>query len=645
MTADRTDGRPKVPPALRTLLRSASGRAGLLGIALLVALAVFGPIIWQEQANTVNTAIAGAGPSGAHPFGTDALGRDLLARTFSATRLSLELAAVAALIAVVGGTLVGLVAASMGRARQIGARGIDAMLGLPDILIAIYLVTILGAGAMLAAVAVGISGIPFFARVTLSLSASITARDYVSAAQALGVPTRTVLRRHVLPNIAETLIVSTVAGLTTALIAVSSLSFLGLGVQPPSYDWGALLTQGIQTIYETPVAALAPAAMIALTGVVLGLFSDAVAEALNPRLWTELKEARKLRFGGRRLHRIVARARGAASPAERPAEALVSVRGLTVSFPARGGGEVAAVAGVDLAIAAGEIVGVVGESGSGKSLTAQAIGLLIPHPGRVAADELRFAGHDMLDPSGRPDRVYKGALSYVFQDPSASLNPALRLERQMAEAMPPTARGRRRDAAVSALREVEIAAPERRVRQYPHELSGGMRQRVMIAMGLLGRPRLIVADEPTTALDVTIQAQVLHLLAELNRTHGTAILLISHSLGVIAQISHRVVVMYAGRVVEEGSVADVLQAPAHPYSRALIAAVPTLTTDTGAPLTTIDGAPPAPGEITVGCPFAPRCPLAIARCREEMPPLEEHATGHRAACWVTAGRSEAEAAA
>jgi peptide/nickel transport system permease protein len=649
-------------PFVRVLLSSPQGRIGTAGLAVLVLLAVVAPPIWEHTAAATNLPLAGAGPSSAHPFGTDGLGRDLMARTFAATRLSLELAVLAAAISATGGTALGLLVASAGRARGVGARVVDALLGIPDLLIAIYVVAIFGAGATLAAVAVGIAGIPFFARVTLTLASSVAGREHVLAARALGVSRTRVLFRHVLPSVAETLVVSAATGVTYALIAVSSLSFLGLGVQAPDYDWGALLTQGIQTLYVTPVAALAPGAMIALTGLLLGLFADALAQALNPRLWTAAGGATGTRLAGRGLASLRGRARAresvapaartAAAPAaaDPAADALVSVRGLTISFPGRDGRPVAAVAGVDLDVARGEIVGVVGESGSGKSLTALALGRLEPHPARLEAERLRVAGADVLGLSAAAaDRHYRDTLAYVFQDPSSSLNPALRVERQLTEALPAGGRRGQREAAVAGLREVGISAPEHRVRQYPHELSGGMRQRVMIAMGLLARPQLIVADEPTTALDVTVQAQVIALLRDLNRTHGTAVLLISHSLGVVSQICSRVVVMYAGRVVEDGPVGELLTRPRHPYTRALIAAVPMLTTDVTAPLAAIDGQPPAPGEVSTGCPFAPRCAFAQERCREQLPPLDAgpsstsgdaDAQRHRAACWLSTEEME-----
>jgi len=273
---------------------------------------------------------------------------------------------------------------------------------------------------------------------------------------------------------------------------------------------------------------------------------------------------------------------------------------------------VAVVRGATLRIQPGQIVGLVGESGSGKTMVARAVMGLLPDGAAVTGAALRLDGRDLLDVSRRARR--RGVASMVFQDPMSALNPYLRIGTQLREAFD------ERDNAVAAremaraLADVGIAEPQARLRSYPHELSGGMRQRVMIAMALLARPKLLVADEPTTALDVTIQAQVLQLLAAINRDHGMAILLISHDLGVVAEIASHVGVMYAGEVVEFGSVEDLFNTAAHPYTRALLASRPAAQRR-GERLTTIAGTVPEPHELADGCAFAPRCHDALDSCR------------------------------
>ncbi|MEV5407285.1 ABC transporter ATP-binding protein [Thermopolyspora sp. NPDC052614] len=288
---------------------------------------------------------------------------------------------------------------------------------------------------------------------------------------------------------------------------------------------------------------------------------------------------------------------------------------------------------MSLTIAPGEIVGLVGESGSGKSLTAAAIGGLVPYPGVVRAEALRLCGTDIADMS---PKELGTSLAMVFQDPMASLNPALRVGGQLAEVAIVHQNASRADAhrrAVDRLGHVHIPEPERRARQHPHELSGGMRQRAVIAMGLMGTPRLIIADEPTTALDVTVQRQILTLLREVPAETGAATLFISHDIAVVGELCDRVVVMYAGRVVEELPVKHLAEGAAHPYTRALVASVPDMDTDRSLPLAGIPGRPPTPAEFTDGCAFAARCPLATDRCADNPPLVDHDGPAHRVACW------------
>ena len=303
-------------------------------------------------------------------------------------------------------------------------------------------------------------------------------------------------------------------------------------------------------------------------------------------------------------------------------------------------GVVRAVDGVTFSVAAGETLGIVGESGSGKSVTALSLMRLLEEPARSVGGEVRFQGRDVLAMDADELRALRGdGVAMVFQDPMTSLNPVLRIARQLVETMRAHGRFDDKEAttrAVSLLGRMGITAPGRAINSYPHQFSGGMRQRVMLAMGFANEPALLIADEPTTALDVTIQAQILDLIVELNRDFGAAIILISHALGVIANVCQRVIVMYAGEVVEEGPTEQVLADPRHPYTWALINAVPRV--DRHLPgtrrLTTIEGAPPDPLAIPSGCRFAARCPFRIPKC-DEHPALLGLAPGRKARCWVT----------
>jgi oligopeptide/dipeptide ABC transporter ATP-binding protein len=324
---------------------------------------------------------------------------------------------------------------------------------------------------------------------------------------------------------------------------------------------------------------------------------------------------------------------------------LLDVRGLAVRFPIQGLASAPssiAVRDLSFTIAAREVLGLVGESGSGKSVTSLALMRLLPPQARIAG-EILFAngngvGSDLLRLSDEEMRRLRGSqLAMIFQEPMTALNPVTRVGEQIAEAVAVHAQVTKREAwdqAVAAMEAVAIPDPALRARDYPYQLSGGMRQRVMIAMAVVNRPTLLIADEPTTALDVTVQAQILQLLAELRAKFGLAMLFISHDLAVVSQVADRIAVMYAGNLVELGSKREIFHAPAHPYTRGLLNAVPTLRTDRTRPLETIEGTVPPMQAVLPGCPFEPRCGSRLAECARALPTLIEVAPGHWARCPV-----------
>jgi oligopeptide/dipeptide ABC transporter ATP-binding protein len=317
--------------------------------------------------------------------------------------------------------------------------------------------------------------------------------------------------------------------------------------------------------------------------------------------------------------------------------ALLSIHDLHVEF-STDAGKVAAVRGIDLEIAAGETVALVGESGCGKSVTAMSVMRLTE--GRIAAGSIRFQGRDLAGvPDAEMRSIRGGQIGMIFQEPMTSLNPVFTIGRQIEEVLllhqQLSARAARSEA-LELLQRVGISAPERRISQYPHELSGGMKQRVMLAMAIACRPRLLIADEPTTALDVTIQAQIMELLRELVQEFGMAVLLITHDLGVVAHFAERVLVMYAGKIVERGSVRDVFKRASHPYSQALLAALPDPLRP-AARLEAIPGRVPTPAMLPAGCAFCARCAHAFEPCAGRQPPLFEVGLGHHAACFLRAG--------
>jgi oligopeptide transport system ATP-binding protein len=326
-------------------------------------------------------------------------------------------------------------------------------------------------------------------------------------------------------------------------------------------------------------------------------------------------------------------------------ERLLEVTGLRTVFRSSRG-LVSAVNGISLDVHAGEIVGVVGESGSGKSTVALSLMRLIPDPpGRIVGGQVSYRGRDLLSLSEREMRDVRGKdIAMIFQDPMTSLNPMLRISRQMTEGiMLHLGLGKRRalERAIEMLRLVGIPAAETRVHAYPHQLSGGMRQRVVIAIALSCNPALILADEPTTALDVTIQAQILELLRMVMRDRQAGVMLITHDLGVVAGMCDRVLVMYAGAIVEQASRREIFYNPRHPYTIGLLKSVPRLDGVREERLPQIEGLPPDLSRLPGGCPFHPRCPFATQRCREETPALREVNVGHRSACHYDIGRADA----
>ncbi|MFZ0802331.1 MAG: ABC transporter ATP-binding protein [Terriglobales bacterium] len=315
---------------------------------------------------------------------------------------------------------------------------------------------------------------------------------------------------------------------------------------------------------------------------------------------------------------------------------LLDVRNLNISFPGQGE-PLTAVRDLSFTLAPREVLGLVGESGSGKSLTALALMRLLP-PQATATGSIIFEGNNLLQLPEDDMRALRGShIAMIFQEPMTALNPVMRVGDQIAEAVhahTPVTKTAAWNRAVEAMNHVAIPDAARRARDYPHQLSGGMRQRIMIAMAIVNRPQLLIADEPTTALDVTIQAQILELLAELRQKFGLAMLFISHDLAVVSQVADRVAVMYTGTLIELGSKPDIFRAAAHPYTRGLLNAVPTLKTDRTQPLRTIDGAVPPLHAVPAGCPFEPRCDLRIPQCARAFPPLLQVAPSHWARCPV-----------
>ncbi|MGP0225113.1 dipeptide/oligopeptide/nickel ABC transporter permease/ATP-binding protein [Paenarthrobacter sp. NCHU4564] len=535
---------------------------GLALFVVVVLIAVFAPVLFSEAADELGPRQA---PSSTHWLGTDAAGHDMLLRSLVATRLTLIMTAGATAIAVIVGVLVGTGVWLMPpRLRELSLRVIDGMVAFPGLLLALVVAAILGAGGTSAVIAIGVAVVPYFARLTANLAAKVSHQEYITTAMLLGVKSHQIALRHMLPNMAEPLLVLSASTFAQTLTAISALSFVGLGVQSPAYDWGKLLNESLPSLLAgRPYQMMGPAMMIILTGLAAILIGDGLAAAANPRT------------SGKRAHETVSRRSGQKPPQQ--TGYVASVSNLSISA-----GTVPLVKGISFGVQEGEIVGIVGESGSGKTLTAMALARLLPDGLSSSASQLSVGGLDLLGTI--PARQMAEAVALVYQDPGSTFNPALRMGTQLGEVLVTHkgfTRAKARQRIVEALRLVHMTKPEVRYRQLPHELSGGMRQRAMIAAAIATAPRLIIADEPTTALDVTVQAEILRELKRVNRNYGTAMVFISHDIGVVRALCDRVLVMYHGEIVEEVPAAELtVEHARHPYTKSLLAATP----DINAPL-------------------------------------------------------------
>jgi peptide/nickel transport system permease protein len=531
---------------------------GTLMMALLVLVAILAPTVLSGPAETL-TSNAGLGPSGEHWLGTDDFGRDLLARSLVATRLTLLMTVAATAIAVVLGLVLGLSIWLVGRKVREGAlRLLETAVAYPGIIVALVIAAILQPGVNSTILAIGLSGIPGFARITANLAAGIANSEFVVTAKLLGVSRLRIALRHMLPNMAEPVLVLSATLFSLTLVEISALSFIGLGVQSPDFDFGRLLNDSLNALYTQPVQALGPSVMIVLTGLAAMLIGDALAAHANPR------------SSRRPARRVLQTQRTVEVPADD--KSLVRVENLRIAIP--GGSEL--VKGVSLDIRPGEVLGLVGESGSGKSLTAMSIAGLPAEELNVTADLLRIGELNML---ARPDRARLAKdIGIIYQDPGSTFNPALRMGSQLTEVLRShfgLSRAKARAAMARALEKVNITNPQQRLNQHPHELSGGMRQRAMIASAMVTEPKLLVADEPTTALDVTVQADVLRQFRRIHRENDTAILFISHDLGVVEALCDRILVMKDGEIVERLTREQLTSRDVeHPYTRKLLDAVP-----------------------------------------------------------------------
>jgi peptide/nickel transport system permease protein len=605
----------------------AAGRLLVPGIVVgaIIAVALIVPLLPLPDPVRMDVPARLLPPSAVHPLGQDEYGRDVLSRILWGARTSLAVAVLASAGAALLGTALGLFGGYFrGLVELFTVRSAEAILCFPPLLLALLVVTLMGPGAVTLVVVLAALFAPTFARVAFAETLTARALDYVTAQEALGARPGRILARTILPNVAPALLVQFSLTVAAAMVLESGLSFLGLGVVPPAPSWGLMIRGARSTMEQAPWLLLWPCLALSGAVIALNMLCDRLRDVLDPR-------------GERRPRRDTHGSAPIVSDVVFPAPPLLAVEHLTVEI-ATPSGAIAPVRDVALTVAPGETLAIVGESGSGKTLTALAlIGLLPPAAhvvrGRVLFTDRAGRVRDLAQlPESALRRLRGDQVAMVFQDPGSSLNPVHRIGDHVAEtirAHRPASRAAVHARTLALL--AEVGLPEApRARAFPHELSGGQRQRATIAAAVANGPRLLIADEPTTALDVTIQAQILDLLVSLKQRGGMGLIFVTHNLAVVADIADRVAVMYAGEIVESGPVAEVFARPRHPYTAALIASVPEGGTGR---LAMIPGVVPPPDALPRGCTFAPRCRLATDQCRAAYPPLEQHRPGHWVACW------------
>jgi peptide/nickel transport system permease protein len=479
--------------------------------------------------------------------------------------------------------------------------------------------------------AIAIVNIPFFARNVRGVTVGQVNRDYIDAARLNGQPDAVILFSELLPNVMPVIIITISTTIGWMILETAGLSFLGLGAQPPQADLGSMLGEGRKMLMTAPHEATLPGLVILFLVIGINLLGDGLRDILDPRL----KSGTFMRPQARTsIHpHILDEAEAPGQQNEEPS--ILTVSKLSTRFTL-GRETYKAVEGVSFDIVPGECLGIVGESGSGKSVTALSLlGLVSSPPGEITSGSIHYRGENLLKASLDILQHLRGnRIAYVFQNPLTTLNPLLTVGDQIRESLKrhqmlsgPDMQQR----VIDLLKQVQIPNAEERARAYPHELSGGMRQRVGIAMALANDPEIIIADEPTTALDVTIQAQFLELLNDLRTQRGLSLIFITHDFGVVSEVCDRVIVMYAGKVVETGSTMDVINHPLHPYTRRLIDCVPRLG-QPDKPLQAIPGMAPAINALPEGCAFAERCNFAAEICHGHEIPLDEIGAGRTVRC-------------
>jgi peptide/nickel transport system permease protein len=617
-------------PALRVVRRPSTALPLLFLVAVIVAclaaplIAPYGPLT-QDLANILQR------PSSRHLLGTDTLGRDVLSRLLYGGRISFEGVAEAVGVALALGVPAGLVAGYLkGRVDTVVSRLIEVAMAIPGIIVLLMALSVFGNSIAPAMIALGVLSAPALARVVRSATLEVSGELYISAARVIGLRPRQIMARHILPRITGPIVVNASILCGSALLVQAGLAFLGFGVQPPAPSWGSMVQEASTVLAEDSWLIWPSGALIALTVLSFILLGDAIRDSAQA---TRGSAAVRPTRRNRRTRRSRGEAAAEDGAPGRLTAALLEVRNLSVLTSS--GTKV--VDDVTFSVERGEAVALVGESGCGKTFTALSVLGMPPGAGVIDSGSVRFQGRELTSLSSREWLALRGSgISYIAQEPIVSLDPTFTVGSQLREVIrlhDRSVKGRAavRRCSLELLSRCGITRPEEVAELYPHQISGGMAQRVSIARALAGNPALLIADEPTTALDVTIQAEILDLIFDLQAESQMAVLFVTHDWGVVADICTKAVVMYAGQVVETAAVEDLLKSPRHPYAAALLGANPHLVKPEER-LHAIEGSVPSPGSWPIGCRFAPRCPLAAFECTQSPIDMYQTQPGHGARC-------------
>ncbi|SNT48565.1 dipeptide/oligopeptide/nickel ABC transporter permease/ATP-binding protein [Rhodococcoides kyotonense] len=630
-TKSRTDSTARL--LFRSAIRDPLVLISIAWIAAVAIAIVFRPWLLPAQyqdavlANRLLPPLSADPSGGYHLLGTDALGRDYLTQLIAGTSATVLPALTAAVIGLAIGIVIGSVAGYFGgRVDALLLRVIEFQMAFPSLLLALLILASMGPSITVLVIVLALGAWTGLARVARALALELRELAYIDSAKVLGGSQLRIIVSHIAPNLFTPVMVLGTLEVASLMLSAAGLDFLGLGVQPPETSWGQQVSKGRETLTTAWWLVVIPGLAIFMTTLAVNLVAVWIRNSVDLdqralRLAQTAPKRPSVEFDPDEAPE--APRPGVAHGSNSTPDAVLEVRDLWVDF-ATERGVAKAVRGVSWGVGRGEVLAIVGESGSGKSVTARAImGILERPQARVRRGAIEYDGTDLLTlPPKQRRAIYGNDIAMVQQDALAALNPSATIAVHLIEVIrahqPEVSKADARTRAGELLAQVGIPDPAARLDDFPHQFSGGMRQRVLIAMAIANSPAVLIADEPTTALDVTVQAQIVELLLELRRTTGMSIVLITHDLSLVAEAADRVVVMYAGRVMECGNTAEVIAHSAHPYTRQLLAATPDVMVATEH-LRPIPGAPPSPIRVPSGCPFHPRCTWARDICKDTRP--------------------------